>query len=323
MPTHGIDPYIITEKPYICQGVFLIFLAFEQLFYVLIVNFLRSKIKLHGFETFSQKPVDNLKKSVKIVCNRSKTDQHRKEYTMKKALSLILTAIILLTATLPLAACGKKEECELCGDEYPEKKMDKVRFAGDIYYVCEDCEDEEEDCERCGDDYYEFELERVKFGNKTYQLCGDCAGEKVKCYFCKEKGYELFMEKRRLSDRIIYLCVDCRHIEFATSAPQAPDPVTISVALIIKDGVVTVDKEDVSYTGTNPTLGEIICNYCAANDYAEPFDEQGLLRSIDKLSKGNGKTWSAFYEHNGKDYSFTSIKEQPVSDGDRIVVLLD
>ena len=104
---------------------------------------------------------------------------------------------------------------------------------------------------------------------------------------------------------------------------EAASAVTISVTLIVKNGTAEVDNEAVSYTGTNPTLGEIIGNYCAANEYPEAFDEQGLLATIGDLTKGDGKTWSAYYETKGKTEAFDSIKDQVVADGDRIVLQLD
>ncbi|MBE6558813.1 MAG: hypothetical protein E7661_07390 [Ruminococcaceae bacterium] len=129
---------------------------------------------------------------------------------MKKALSLILTAIILLTATLPLAACGKKEECELCGDEYPEKKMDKVRFAGDTYYVCEDCEGDYEECALCESENYEFKMERVKHEKKNYYVCGSCEGKYTACDFCKEKKFYEFQLKTTTTFGVtIHCCQEC------------------------------------------------------------------------------------------------------------------
>ncbi|MBE6585638.1 MAG: hypothetical protein E7645_03825 [Ruminococcaceae bacterium] len=109
-----------------------------------------------------------------------------------------------------------------------------------------------------------------------------------------------------------------------TTAPETNAPVaSITVTLVVKDGGKEVAREDITYKGATPTLGEIIAIYCAGNDYAEPFDAQGLLASIGDLSKGNGKSWIAFYEEEGKNEAFDSIKDQPVANGQTVVVALE
>ena len=108
-----------------------------------------------------------------------------------------------------------------------------------------------------------------------------------------------------------------------TSA-EAATSVTISVTLIIKaaDGS-EVANEAVSYTGSNPTLGEIIGNYCAAEGYEnEPFDTNDLLSAIGELAPADGERWIAYLETEGKNGAFDSIKNQAVADGDKIVVAI-
>ncbi len=108
-----------------------------------------------------------------------------------------------------------------------------------------------------------------------------------------------------------------------TSA-EAATSVTISVTLVIKDASgAEVANEAVSYTGSNPTLGEIIGNYCAGNDYAEAFDANDLLSAIGELAPADGERWIAYYEAEGKNNAFDSIKNQPVADGQKIVVAID
>ncbi len=109
-----------------------------------------------------------------------------------------------------------------------------------------------------------------------------------------------------------------------TSA-EAVTSVTVSVTLIIKDASgAEVANEVVSYTGSNATLGEIIGNYCAAEGYEnEPFDENDLLSAIGELAPADGERWIAYPETEGKNGAFDSIKNQPVADGDKIVIAID
>ena len=105
---------------------------------------------------------------------------------------------------------------------------------------------------------------------------------------------------------------------------EAATSVTISVTLIIKDANgAEVANEAVSYTGTNATLGEIIGNYCAGNDYEEAFDDNDLLSAIGELKPGEGELWIAYYENEGKNKAFASIKNQPVADGQKVVLAID
>lgn len=105
---------------------------------------------------------------------------------------------------------------------------------------------------------------------------------------------------------------------------EAATSVTISVTLVIKDASgAEVANEAVSYTGTNPTLGEIIGNYCAGNDYAEAFDANDLLSAIGELAPADGERWIAYYESEGKNEAFDSIKNQPVADGQKVVIAIE
>ena len=64
---------------------------------------------------------------------------------MKRILSLVLLAVMLLTVCLSVTACGKKAECSLCGEEYPVRKMEMEEVFGEEVYVCEDCMEDLED----------------------------------------------------------------------------------------------------------------------------------------------------------------------------------
>lgn len=57
---------------------------------------------------------------------------------MKKGKRFIAAAL-LLTAALSLAACGKKQQCDLCG----ETKSGKTHtILGEKVFICNDCYDE-------------------------------------------------------------------------------------------------------------------------------------------------------------------------------------
>ncbi len=111
-----------------------------------------------------------------------------------------------------------------------------------------------------------------------------------------------------------------------TEAPGTPAP-AITVVLTIKDGGKTVvEDRPVSYVGDNPTLGEIIGNYCAEEakegEEYEPFDENAMLVQIGDLKKESGKRWTAYLREEGMAKEFASIKDQPVADGQHIIVAL-
>ncbi len=98
----------------------------------------------------------------------------------------------------------------------------------------------------------------------------------------------------------------------------------ISVTLVIKNGSgAEVANEIITYSGENPTLGEILSNYCAAHGYEEPFDENELLSAIGELTPGEGEYWIAYYESEGKNEAFDSIKNQPVANGEKVIVAID
>lgn len=98
----------------------------------------------------------------------------------------------------------------------------------------------------------------------------------------------------------------------------------ISVTLVIKDGTgAEVANEVVTLSMENPTLGDILSNYCVAHGYEEPFDDNDLLSAIGDLTTGEGEYWIAYYEVEGKSKAFDSIKNQPVADGQKIIVAID
>ena len=117
--------------------------------------------------------------------------------------------------------------------------------------------------------------------------------------------------------------VACNSTGDSEETTEAATQVSISVTLVVKNGSSEVSREAVSYKGDNPTLGEIIEIFCVGNEYAEPFDANGLLTTIGDLTKGDGKSWIAYYESEGKNEAFDSIKDQPVADGQVVVLALE
>ncbi len=112
--------------------------------------------------------------------------------------------------------------------------------------------------------------------------------------------------------------------EDATEAPGTDAP-TITVTLTIKDitNKAVVEDRPVSYKGNNPTLGEIIGNYCAEEGYeAEPFNENNMLEQIGDMKAESGQRWTAYLREEGLAKEFTSIKDQVVSDGQHIIIAI-
>ena len=97
---------------------------------------------------------------------------------------------------------------------------------------------------------------------------------------------------------------------------------TVEVKLVIKDGSVT------KYEGTtkcNGTLGNAIEMFCAGEFEEEftIFDGNDLLATIGELSAGDGKSWKAYYEDEGQSNAFDSIKNQTLTNGKTVVLVLE
>lgn len=112
----------------------------------------------------------------------------------------------------------------------------------------------------------------------------------------------------------------------AEETTAAVESVSINVNLIIKNGSTEVAEETIKYEGKTPTLGNVIELYCAGEyeDYADDaFDTKtGLLTKIGDLTAGGGKNWIAYYEKEGENKAFASIKNQTLADGDTVVLVL-
>lgn len=98
---------------------------------------------------------------------------------------------------------------------------------------------------------------------------------------------------------------------------------TVSIFLIIKEGSKEVAREKVICNGT---LGDAIEMYAAGEDYeGECFNETtGILKGVsDKLVAEDGESWIAYEESTGESGAFDSIKDQVVTEGQRIILVLD
>ena len=102
---------------------------------------------------------------------------------------------------------------------------------------------------------------------------------------------------------------------------EAPVTVAIKVNLIIKEGSTTKYQGE---TSCNGTLGDAIEMFCAGEFEEEftIFDENNLLHTIGELSAGDGKNWKAYYEDQGQSNAFDSIKNQTLTSGKTVVVVL-
>ena len=63
---------------------------------------------------------------------------------MKKVVSIILAAIMILTLAVSLCSC-EKAECDLCGEEKLVSKMTVEEVFGEKIYYCNDCKEDLED----------------------------------------------------------------------------------------------------------------------------------------------------------------------------------
>lgn len=108
-----------------------------------------------------------------------------------------------------------------------------------------------------------------------------------------------------------------------TTAAETTASTNIEVTLIIKDGSTEVAKETVTCNGT---LGHAIEVFCAG-EYEEEFEifnaSTGLLTTIGDLTAGGGKAWKAYYEDEGQQKAFDSIKDKELEAGKTVVIVLE
>ncbi len=98
--------------------------------------------------------------------------------------------------------------------------------------------------------------------------------------------------------------------------------VNITVTLIIKDGSTETYSGS---TSCNGTLGDAIEMFCAGEFEEEItcFDENGILKTIGELTAADGKRWKAYYEDEGESKAFESIKDQALTEGKTVVIVLE
>ena len=63
---------------------------------------------------------------------------------MKKAISYVLVAVMILTLAVSLCSC-EKAECFFCNEEKLVSQMTEEEVFGEKIYYCNDCKDELED----------------------------------------------------------------------------------------------------------------------------------------------------------------------------------
>ncbi len=96
----------------------------------------------------------------------------------------------------------------------------------------------------------------------------------------------------------------------------------VEINLVIKDGNTTKYEGKVTCNGK---LGNAIELFCAGEfeEDIQVFDDTGLLSAIGELKSGDGKHWKAYYEDQGQDQAFESIRDQEVRAGKTVVIVLD
>lgn len=108
-----------------------------------------------------------------------------------------------------------------------------------------------------------------------------------------------------------------------TTVPEttAAQKTTITVNLVIKEGSTTKYEGSTTCDGT---LGDAIEMFCLGefDEDITCFDSTGILKNIGSLSAGGGKSWKAYLADEGQSKAFKSIKDQPLSEGDEVVIVL-
>lgn len=113
-------------------------------------------------------------------------------------------------------------------------------------------------------------------------------------------------------------------------ATEAGTTVSISVTLVVKNAEEEeVGRMAVPYSGSNPTVGAIIELYNAAmiesdneEDY-DPYDDKGTIVKIGEETVSAGQYWAGYFEDQGKNNEFSSLKDQAVTDGQTVVVYIN
>lgn len=91
----------------------------------------------------------------------------------------------------------------------------------------------------------------------------------------------------------------------------------VDVNLLIKDGSTTMYEGKITCNGK---LGNAIELFCAREfeEDIQVFDENGMLSAIGELKAGDGKYWKAYYDDEGQDKAFESIRDQEIKASNKI-----
>ena len=99
----------------------------------------------------------------------------------------------------------------------------------------------------------------------------------------------------------------------------------ITLTVIVKSATgKEVYKQEFQCPENKATLGEALEIFSAYIDYTGDdytlFDNNGILTQLGDVKPGEGQIFIAYDETKGKDEAFKTIKDQPVTDGQTIVV---
>ena len=119
-----------------------------------------------------------------------------------------------------------------------------------------------------------------------------------------------------------FVACDTRRFDDNNTVEIETQAAGVEVNLIVKDGSKTEYEGKVVCNGK---LGNAIELFCAGEfeEEIQVFDATGLLYAIGNLKAGEGKYWKAYYEDEGQEKAFASIKDQEVKNGKTVVIVLD
>ncbi len=105
-----------------------------------------------------------------------------------------------------------------------------------------------------------------------------------------------------------------------TVADTTPET-KVEVTLIVKDGSTTMYEGSVTCNGQ---LGDAIELFAIDQEFeGECFDDNGLLSTIGELKADDTKSWKAYYEDQGESKAFSSIRDQELTNGKTVVIVLE
>lgn len=101
---------------------------------------------------------------------------------MKRFISILLAAVLLLTTVIGLCSCGEKMECEGCGKEFNKAQAKTKVYDGYTYKLCKDCADLIQDyvdgkaveCPYCGNLVRKKDAHVNSMFGETEYMCDEC-----------------------------------------------------------------------------------------------------------------------------------------------------